>query len=489
MTSKRYKVGKSWIHRPGGRRFFLKVCGASGASFALPSLVSLDEAQAQDGWPRRLVVFTTNHGPPAHHWRMNHAELPGNQDGSVPLSSFSEGEFSRVLEPLHEVRNRINVIDALAQATSMIAPTGNNHGQAWAELLTNQHGNYTNPFLPVTAPGGIHPYPTTESFDRYIARQVTPPGVIESLHWGNLGFWGQRVTYSSNESGWIPIESSPQNAFNRLVENGLGQDEEQSEPTRRDLIQQRRASVLDFVHEQYQALRPQLSREDARKLELHADEIRLLEQRFAAPPARLSCDSSFTPQGNFVDDFSRLIKIALACDMSRVISLNLGDPPPEDFGAPRGSDVHNGIAHSEREEDHVHMANFYRLHAGQFASLVKHLDEVPEGDGTLLDNTLVLWITELGNGQHDYSPCMVVTAGGSASGISQGRYLKYAQNRPRLCTHYGCEDGGIGPAMVHLYISAMHHMGLSDSSFNMKSGRALDGSTADFTGPLPLLKG
>lgn len=69
------------------------------------------------------------------------------------------------------------------------------------------------------------------------------------------------------------------------------------------------------------------------------------------------------------------------------------------------------------------MGNDYRVHPQQFAGLVGHLDSSPDGEGgTLLDHTMVVWMTELANGGHDFHDCLTVVAGGP----NRGRYVRYA---------------------------------------------------------------
>jgi hypothetical protein len=378
------------------------------------------------------------------------------------------------------------VLEGLAMMSAMLDQPGNNHGVSWAHLLTNAYADYEDP---IHTSGGIHPFATSRSIDQYIAAQVVAPGAIPSFEWGTGGRFGSGpIGYSTGPDGaWLPYEDDPSAAFARLFPMGPP-DLEPRAPTRRELILAERPSVLDAAAAQYERVLPALGTEDRRKLELHRDQIRALELRLSAGgPAPATCDPTFGGGGDVIDQFFRLATIALSCNVTRVITINVGELRPADFGAPPG-DVHQDYAHGESPEAHMHMANYYRHHAEQLRALLGYLDAVPEGDGTLLDHTMVIWLTELSTGGHDMADGLTVVAGGGGGAVSPGRYVRYAQTRSSPCRSYGCLDGDdIGPGQCHLFVSAMQAMGLPDDRFGITSGTALDGSPIDLTGPLPLL--
>jgi hypothetical protein len=421
--------------------------------------------------------------------------LPASADGAVPLAPLAATDFSHVLAPLYDVRSRLTVIEGLCMMSAMLDDPGNNHGVSWAHLLTNHPGDYS---MPYQTGGGIHPYATSISIDQYIASQLESPGVLPSVEWGYGGRFGSGpIGYSTGPDGsWLPFEDQPSRAFERLFPGGPPMMMEPAPPTRRELIARERASVLDLAARQYDHVIPTLDAEGRRKLELHRDQIRALELRLAAgidgPAGGAACDPAFEETGyaddaERMDQFFRLVTIAFSCDLTRVAALNIGQLRPEAFGAPPG-DVHQDYAHGESAEAHMHMANYYRVHAQQVADLIRYLDEVPEGDGTLLDNTMIVWLTELATGGHDMVDGLTVVAGGGGGMLTPGQYVRFAQNRPAPCNTYGCLRGApTGPGQSHLMVSAMKVMGLVDDSFGSASGTALDGSTIDMSGPLPLI--
>jgi len=138
---------------------------------------------------------------------------------------------------------------------------------------------------------------------------------------------------------------------------------------------------------------------------MHRDQIRALEQRLGGNPlAPTSCDSDFAGGGDGVDQFFRLTAIAFACNLTRVVTINLDQLEPGDFGASSAVTRPRACAASG-------------------------LDAVPEGSGTLLDNTMVIWITELATGPHDMADGLTIVARGGGGTLQPGRRRLWHDDR------------------------------------------------------------
>ncbi|MCA9617162.1 MAG: DUF1552 domain-containing protein, partial [Myxococcales bacterium] len=349
----------------------------------------------------------------------------------------------------------------------------------------------------------IHPRPTSASIDQHIARATAPAGKLPSVVWGQAtGRFGSQFGYAIDADGsWVPVESSPSSAYGRLVDNGLSATDPTPgptpvEPTRAERIAAMRARMLGVAAADFDRVVPTLGDEDdRRRLARHAESIRALETRWTVGPGGgpiptpAACDPRFDADGDRMDAFFRLTALALSCDVTRVVSLNLPQLRSAEFGAPPTEDVHERYAHGTDAESVRWMGLYYRYHASQFASLVSYLAAMPDGDGTLLDSTMVVWVPELATGNHGFNDAFAMVAGGRATGLQLGRYTRFAQNRPTLCSAYGCRGEGIGPGHSHLYVSAMQHMGMSEDVFGRRTGRAQSGATIDLGGPLPFLRG
>jgi hypothetical protein len=130
------------------------------------------------------------------------------------------------------------------------------------------------------------------------------------------------------------------------------------------------------------------------------------------------------------------------------------------------------------------MVEYNRVYAEHFAYLLDQLDSVQEGSGTLLDNTAVVWLTELGTGNHAINHIPNVIAGGAGGYFRPGRYVHYPQTI--LEAAWGADDP-VGPAHERLYINVMHAMGMTNrSSFGLEQVD-IGGRTISLRDPLPRL--
>jgi hypothetical protein len=177
-----------------------------------------------------------------------------------------------------------------------------------------------------------------------------------------------------------------------------------------------------------------------------------------------------------VDNLSRTIAMAFACDRTRVASLQLHDGlSASDFGG--GGDVHQDVAHGNGQP----LVRMYTMHATEVATLLGHLRSVPEADGrTLLDHTTVVWGQECGTEMHDTTHLAVVVAGG---GFRMGRYIHYNHEEVGSASRQS-DYNTLGPAMSKLLVSVAQRMGVPVD----RIGNATSGAKgASLTGPLPRL--
>jgi len=263
---------------------------------------------------------------------------------------------------------------------------------------------------------------------------------------------------------------------------------EPGEPSRADLLEAARASVLDMASEEFAAMLPKLNASDREKLERHRSLVRDLEVGATLTPP-LGCDPTFSAQGHVIDQFSRIATMALACDLTRVATIVTQDIPGNEFGVSPGIDMHQDIAHASDENGGDSqaiegMVEYNRVYAEHFAYLLDQLDSVQEDGGTLLDNTAVVWLTELGTGTHDIGRVANVIAGGGGGYFRTGRYVHYPQTTLR--TAWG-DEGQVGQAHERLHVSLMHAMGMTERrSFGLDQVEFSD-LTFSLRDPLPRL--
>ena len=184
-----------------------------------------------------------------------------------------------------------------------------------------------------------------------------------------------------------------------------------------------------------------------------------------------------------------LIQLAFACDLTRVVTFTAPVPQCPELGYP-GNMTFHGYAHESVDPASCGnafsptaeraMTDLDAWHAGHVAHLVAQLDSVPEGDGTMLDHTVVCWLTELATPTHQHHDAAVVLIGGCNGFFQTGRYLRYPRTQPNPIAGFPLT----GPAHNRLFVSLLHAMGQTDDSFGMTDAVAADGTALSFRGPL-----
>ena len=439
--------------------------------------------------PSRVVFFVTPHGLVPDSWVM---PIPGGPAGAFAersLAGLAPADFSTVLRPLHPFRDRLLAVEGLAHSTVLadiaeIMRTGgdlNNHSMGVAGLLT---GSRALQQVGAYCTGGAR------SIDQELA-----------LRTGGAGRFGSRVygyDYVPNSSvapfsflgagKASPIVADPATAFADLL--GFQVPAPTGAPrTREESIAALRPSVLDSVSREYELLGARLDAEGQRKLNDHRDLVRQLESSLGAGLAA-KCTQSVDHSGQSVTQFMRLIKLAFACDLTRVVTFVAPVPQCPEIGYPAVETIHN-YAHQSIAGATSCGQTFSPLaaqvmtdlglwYAGHFATLLKELDSVTEGSGTLLDHTTVVWLTELATPTHVHSNHFALVAGGGSGFFKTGRYVRYPQSMTSPIAAFA----PVGPAHNRLFVSLLQAMGQPDTTFGQLEVTGKDGTKIPLTGAL-----
>jgi hypothetical protein len=258
-------------------------------------------------------------------------------------------------------------------------------------------------------------------------------------------------------------------------------DDEPAAPTREQLVRQARGSVLDFVADEYDFLAPKLAGDDRKKLEEHRALVRDLELTFQSstggsggnPAPTAACDpESYSSSGAELDLFGRIAGLAFSCDMTRVV-LILGRLASGDFDMPSGKNFHQDIAHAADKDPEAAavMTDFNTAYSRHFASLLGHLDGISDGSGTLLDNTITTWLTELATGPHELNDVPYVLAGSGGGYLKTGQYVRYGRTNR---VEGGWDQYSIGPSNGNLYVTLMQSMGMTDETFGVSDVQGVE---------------
>jgi hypothetical protein len=242
------------------------------------------------------------------------------------------------------------------------------------------------------------------------------------------------MIYTGAEAPLSP-ETDPWAAFNRLL-GDLGQSTAQLEQLRAE-----RRSVLDVIAAELDTLQARVSSADRAKVEAHLNAVREVEARLQDAP--LTCqspnlgeaiDANASLSTPIVHDrMIELMATSLACGLTHFASMqyrvgeNDGGYTYDWLGITRLE--HHLMSHDTDDnlESRADLSKIYTWYSERFAYFLDKLAEIPEGDGTMLDNSLVIWGSEIGKGNsHAFERIPFVLAGGAAGQLTTGRYLEYA---------------------------------------------------------------
>ncbi|MEQ1501793.1 MAG: DUF1552 domain-containing protein [Myxococcota bacterium] len=421
---------------------------------------------------RRIVFYVSGHGTVHDRWEMPGS---GSLDTAIDrsLSGLAEDQFSHILQPLWSFRDKLLVVDGLANYAGMSAAF-NEHEEGSASCMSG--------FVPVPVSGalGVSPGP---SIDQVIAAQRTTP--IRSLEYG-IGGW----PVCFDDAGQpIPYEGDIWAAYQRLFPAGADPD---GQPTTADRVRAYQSTVLALAEGRFDRLAPQLTGDDRAKLEQHRDLLHDLSGQLAGL-AELECDVPPEPGGfpswedptwaeEMTRAFQSLAHAATACGITDVVTIRQDVMQNATIGAPPG-DLHTDFAHNVAIDPNAAdvMAEYHRWHAERFADLCAMFDAVPEEDGTMLDHTLLVWSNELATGDHSMTRCPVVIAGGTKA-LQTGRYVNFPPERD-FAGPWGTIEA-TGPAHNRLMVVLARALGQEIDAVGEATFTDYDGVAFDATGPL-----
>ncbi len=431
-----------------GRKFARRALlgGMGGALLGLPFFESQNARAA--AFPKRLLVIYTPNG----NW-----QLPTGMDFAGSM-----------VEPLDAFKEKLLLLRGLDMSVHNTGP-GEPHqqGMAWLTGLPLNDGGQ------VGGDGSTAGWAKGISVDQAIAKHLweESPTPRRSLHFGvqTLNYGGKEVrTVMSYEGDSVPVsnEDDPWNMYDTVFSQ-LG-----AEPTGQQRLNARRKTVLNAVGGQLEDVKKTLSAGDKQKLEQHLDAVRGLETQLENPgavlggscqlpevgsPIALGAAENFATIGKLQMD---MIAMAFACDITRVCTLqwsaatnNRPYPFLQYNGEPIEFDEHI-LGHKPYSDTAAWgmLGVIRRWYAEQLAYLLAKLDAVPEGEGTMLDNTLVLLGSEITEGNsHTHMNAPFILAGG-AGAMAMGRNLDFS-------------NGGADVPHNNLLVAMMQAMGMQTSTF------------------------
>jgi hypothetical protein len=402
------------------RRTFLR---GAGVTIALPLLESMLPAQtllrntAANVKPRFTAIFFP-HGMAPGYW--------------VPKKEGSDFELTPIMTPLEPLREHTVILSGLWCKSAEPPPgvTGADHWVAAAFLCANKPKK--------TAGADVY---NGTTIDQLIAQKIGQDTLLPSLQMGIDDPQGSSSTcgegYScayTNSISWSsptrpnPMEINPQIVFERLFGDG---STAQERTTRRE--QDR--SILDLVTHSIARLKTRVGPNDRRRLDEYLTDVREIERRLQIAASASNATPASTVPTGVPESFDEHVKLqfdlnalAFQGDITRVSTL-LGarDLTGRSYPASGANGGFHGLSHhAERPETIQEYSKMNRYHVACMAHLARKLKSVPEGEGTLLDNTLILYGTNMGNSnQHLHYDVPHILVGGASGRLKGGRHLAY----------------------------------------------------------------
>jgi hypothetical protein len=484
------------------RRRFMQAAGLSAGSLFLPSLLDRSGRARGQGAepPMRLFIMFAEHGVVHDNWGMRGAR-PADQGWDYDLNPLTEGEFSPSLRPLYRHRDQLTVIDGLSIATGIGDPYGDGHAKGWCSALTGGIARETF--------DGVKSNAAKISLDQIVgnhARSVDPTLTnLTTMEFGVFSGDFHAAFYREGPAGQppqrIPMEQQPQAAFDRLFPNGDG-----SQPP--DPVSVAQPDVLSSVATMYDRLSARASTEDRQKLEAHRDLVRDMEaglRRLAAldcgPPTISDYYWGEVPHVErwqaHTSSFLDLTAVAFSCGISRVTSMLWGDMPPTLCGGVGDLyELHHAYAHpsdpnngdvAARTAAQAVMTQYTANYAGYAAALADRLAAIPEGNGSVLDNTIILWVSDISHGGHGHDRWPMVLLGGKNK-LRTGRYINAPHDTLTTTSASWVDDNErIGLPHNHVLVAVAQAMGVpTDTIGDASVAPKKPGAPAiDLRGPLP----
>ena len=415
------------------RRTFLR---GLGATMALPLFDSM--------MPRLSAVGASR--PPV---RLGYVYTPNGIVGAseksprpfmwTPKNAGADFEFSPTMKVLEPFRDRLNVFSGLAQVNGRALGDGpGDHARATATFLTGVHPRKT---------GGAD-FQLGISADQIAAKEFGKYTQLASLELGLepqplAGNCDSGYTCAYMSMSWrgptspLPADINPRTVFERLFGDG-----DSTDPKARMARLESQRSVLDYVTSSLTRLRMGLGAGDKRKLEEYLESVRDIERR-----VQLAEDQNATLElprierpSAIPDDYLQYSKLMLdmmvvawQTDMTRVASFMLGrDGSNRAYREIGISDGHHSISHHQGEGEKLDkLIKIDQLHVSLFAYLLERLKSTPDGEGTLLDHSLVLFGSSLSESNiHTHDDLPIVLAGAANGQLKGNRHLVYPKETP-----------------------------------------------------------
>ena len=419
-----------------------------GATLALPWLDAMLPAFS----PRALAA-----AKPAHRFQAFYVPNGMAMEYWTPKGEGTTFELSPILEPLAPYRNQMSVLSGLKSSWNYI------------------HAGASGSFLTGTARGGKTEIEIIAdvSMDQLLARHFANETQVASLEMsmdvpanagactGNLSCAYTHTLSWRSPTQPLPMEWNPRVVFERLFGDSGSTDR-----TARETRLRQHKSILDSVTGKLASLKKELGSQDQTKVNEYSDAVRDVERRIqrAEEQHDVELPTIEQPQGAppvFEDHLALMLDLQLLAfqsDLTRVISFMIAKEqsarPYPQIGVP---EAHHPLSHHDNNPELIaQMSKINRYHTQLLSQYLAKLRATPDGDGSLLDHTTILYGSGISNStRHSGENLPLLLIGGGAGTHKGGRHIKYADK----------------PSMANLLVTLMDKMNVPVDRIGGSTGK------------------
>jgi hypothetical protein len=434
------------------RRTVLKGVGVSVGLPLLDAMIPAATALAQTAAapklrvgffyiPHGAILWNTPHGPDMDHW--------------TPSGAGADFKLSPILEPLEDYKHLVTSFSNLENKAS----AGSVHRYNPATWLCG-----VKPDLEAPGPS------MTTTIDQIIAGHIGQETVLPSLEVSSettmqavacgSGFgclYSSTLSYR-NPSSPLPMEFNPRKVFSQLFGEGDTQEE-------REAISRQKRSLLDLISERTQELQRNLSVSDRLILDEYLDTVREIERRVElaeqrdlsgvdVPDAPLGELDSFDEQVRLMFD---LVALGYQANLTRVASyIMVAEGTNRTYNHIGVPDAFHSLSHHANYLERMHkLVRIQRYHVERFADFVAKLAATPDGEGSLLDNSMFLYGSNMANSDlHNNYPVPNILVGGGSGALKGGQQIELPERT----------------TISNLHLTVLNKAGLELESFGDSTG-------------------
>jgi hypothetical protein len=432
------------------RRAFLR---GIGAAVSLPLLDSMLPAQTPVNRTAAKALL-----------RVGFVYVPHGaiMDQWTPKTEGADFEMTRILKPLEPFRNQLNIISGLGHRAADSTAVHSLSPTTWLSGVRPKPTQGVDAYAGVTA-------------DQIAAQQIGQDTVLPSMelaiedHSGLIGACDRDYgCIYMNTLSWrthttpLPMEINPRKVFERMFGSG-GSAADRAARTEED------RSILDAITHQAADLQRSLGVQDRATVSDYLENIREIERRIQKASQQVSTDLTLPeePAGipfsyeQHVGIMYDLLALAYQADITRVFTFmmarEVSNRTYPQVGVPDG---HHATSHHQNRPDKIEkLVKIQNYHLTLFAKFIDKLRQTPDGDGSLLDHSVILYGSNMSNSNaHNHFPLPNLVLGGGAGQLKGGRHLKYEDHTP----------------MTNLLVTLMDKAGVREETLGDSTGRLTD---------------